>query len=186
VNLTVLGAAGRTGRSLVVQALERGHSVTAFVRSPSGEPGHADAVRRALEGADAVVSAMGPMGPDPGSEYSDAIGTVVELMTEAGPRRLVISANSRVLDDRELWGQYAAVSAEHRAALAALRAGDLDWTVVCTPMLSDDEPRGAYASAVGERSEGSSITRPDFATAMLDALEHPEWVGRIVDVSNPD
>jgi uncharacterized protein YbjT (DUF2867 family) len=39
---------------------------------------------------------------------------------------------------------------------------------------------------VGERSEGSSITRPDFATAMLDALEHPEWVGRIVDVSNPD
>jgi putative NADH-flavin reductase len=126
------------------------------------------------------------MGPGPGSEYSDAIGTVVKLMAEAGPRRLVISANSRVLDDRELAGPYAGVSAEHRVALAALRGGDLDWTVVCTPMLSDDEPRGAYASAVGERSEGSSITRPDFATALLDALEHPEWVGRIVDVSNPD
>ncbi len=197
MNLTVLGAAGRTGRSLVVQALERGHSVTAFVRSSTDQvPGRSafvagdardeHAVGRALQGADPVVSAMGPMGSDPGTEYSDAIATVVETMADAGPRRLVISANSRVLDDRKLTGPYAGVSAEHRVALAALRAGDLDWTVVCTPMLSDDEPRGAYASAVDERSEGSSITRPDFATALLDALEHPEWVGRIVDVSNPD
>jgi len=193
----VLGAAGRTGRSLVAQALERGHSVTAFVRpTPHPLPGidevvtgdarNADAVRSALQGADAVVSAMGPAGTDPGSVYSDAIGTVARTMTEVGPRRLVISANSRVLDDRELRGAYAGVSREHRAALAGLRACDLDWTVVCTPLLSDGEPHGGYESAVGERSAGSSITRADFATALLDALEQPGWAGRIVDVSNPD
>jgi putative NADH-flavin reductase len=197
VNLTVLGAAGRTGRSLVAQALERGHSVTAFVRPTpdpfaevdqvvTGDARNADAVRSALQGADAVVSAMGPAGSEPGTVYSDGIGTVIRTMSEAGPRRLVISANSRVLDDRELRGAYAGVSREHRAALAGLRASDLDWTVVCAPLLSDEEPRGGYASAVDERSAGSSITRPDFATALLDAIDHPAWVGRVVDVSNPD
>jgi putative NADH-flavin reductase len=197
VNLTVFGAAGRTGRSLVAQALERGHSVTAFVRPPvdpipgvdelvAGDARDAGAVRPALQGADAVVSAMGPAGPDPGTEYSDAIGVVARTMTEVGPRRLVVSANSRVLDDRELRGPYAGVSQEHRTALAGLRGSDLDWTVACTPMLTDEEPRGRYGSSLDERSEGSSITRADFATALLDALERPVWVGHIVDVSNAD
>jgi putative NADH-flavin reductase len=34
VKLFVIGAAGRTGREIVEQALPRGHQVTAFVRSP--------------------------------------------------------------------------------------------------------------------------------------------------------
>jgi putative NADH-flavin reductase len=199
VNLTVFGAAGATGRPLAAQALERGHAVTAFVRSAPGAelfPGvdrvvtgdarNADAVRSALQVAEAVVSVMGPKGPDPGTMYSDGIGTLAGTMVEVGPRRLVLSANSRVLDDRELWGSYADVSQEHRHALAAVRACDLDWTFVATPMLSDDEPRGAYQAVVGARSAGSEITRADYATALLDALDHPGWVAALVDVSNAD
>src|SRR5437773_3981181 len=34
MKLFVIGATGRTGREIVQQALERGHYVTAFVRSP--------------------------------------------------------------------------------------------------------------------------------------------------------
>jgi uncharacterized protein YbjT (DUF2867 family) len=34
LNLTVLGAAGRTGREIVGQALEAGHAVTVLVRHP--------------------------------------------------------------------------------------------------------------------------------------------------------
>jgi putative NADH-flavin reductase len=36
VKLFVIGAAGRTGREIVEQALARGQQVTAFVRSPEG------------------------------------------------------------------------------------------------------------------------------------------------------
>ena len=197
MNLAVFGATGGTGRPLVAQALERGHSVTAFARSAptddslagvdrvvTGDARNAAAVEAALRGAEAVVSAMGPRGPDPGAVYSDAIGTLTRAMTLAGLRRLVISANARVLDDRPLEGPFAAVSQEHRDALATLRACDLDWTVVATPMLSDDEPRGSYEAVVGERGIGSTIARGDFATALLDALDHDEWVGNVVDVSN--
>jgi putative NADH-flavin reductase len=127
---------------------------------------------------------MGPQGPEPGNVYSNAIGTLTRSMVAAGVRRLVISANSRVLDDRPLEDPYAAVSQEHRDALACLRVADLDWTVVATPMLSDDEPRGSYEVVVGDRGDGESIARADFATALLDALDHPEWSGHVADVSN--
>ena len=199
MNLAVFGATGGTGRPLVAQALERGHSVTAFVRSApaddalagadrvvTGDARNASAVSSAIRGAEAVVSTIGPQGPEPGTVYSNAIGTLTQAMGAAGMRRLVIAANSRVLDDRALEGDYAAVSQEHRDALACLRVSDLDWTVVATPMLSDDEPRGSYEVVVGERGDGHSITRADFATALLDALDHPDWAGHVVDVSNGD
>jgi uncharacterized protein YbjT (DUF2867 family) len=35
VNITVLGATGRTGRPLVEELLTRGHNVTALVRDPT-------------------------------------------------------------------------------------------------------------------------------------------------------
>ena len=197
MNLTVFGATGGTGRPLVAQALERGHSVTAFVRSKpkddaldsvervvTGDARNPAAGSAAVRDAEAVVSAMGPKGPDPDSVYSAAIGTVVRVMDDEGVDRLVISANARVLDDRPLEGPYAAVSQEHRDALAILRAcHDLAWTVVATPMLNDEEPTGAYEVVVGARGTGKSIARADFATALLDALDHPEWIGEVIDVS---
>ena len=196
MKLAVFGAAGGTGRPLVAQAIERGHSVTAFVRMRprdgelhgvdrvvTGDARNADAVDSALRDVDAAVSAMGPKGPEPGSIYSEAIATVARSMSRAGPRRLVISANSSVLDDLPLEGPYAAVSQEHRDALATLRACDLDWTVVATPMLSDGEPTG-YEAVLDARGIGETIDRQDFAAAVLDALEHDGWVGHIVDVSN--
>ena len=71
----VLGATGGTGRAIVEQARQRGHRVTAFVRSPQklgpvgdgltvirGDPRNADGLRAALPGHDAVLSALGPPG----------------------------------------------------------------------------------------------------------------------------
>lgn len=198
MNLAVFGATGGTGRPLVAQALERGHSVTAFARSTprddalagvarvvTGDARNATAVASAIRDADAVVSALGPAGPDPGTAYSEAIGTLARAMEAAEVDRLVISANSRVLDDRPLEGAFADVSQEHRDALATLRAGGLRWTVVATAMLSDAPSAGTYVLAVGSAVHGEPIPRADFASALLDALDHPEWAGRVVDVAGP-
>lgn len=196
MKLAVFGATGRTGRLVVAQALERGHPVTAFARSTpaegslgpvervvTGDARNDAAVASALRNVEAVISAMGPKGPDPGSVYSEAIGSVVRAMGQAGVRRLVISANSRVLDDDALEEPYAAVSREHREALATLRVSDVDWTVISTPLLSEEDPSGTYAAAVDARAPGGSIARADFATALLDALDGGDSVGHIVDVT---
>ena len=69
--ILVLGATGGTGRSIVTQALARGHDVAALVRSPDkasglkgaklivGDARDETALRQALKGRNAVVSALG-------------------------------------------------------------------------------------------------------------------------------
>ena len=76
MKLLVLGATGGIGIEIVEQALERGHAVTAFVRSSQrlksfvgkiniveGNPLDSREVARVLEGHDAVISAFGPRVP---------------------------------------------------------------------------------------------------------------------------
>jgi putative NADH-flavin reductase len=196
MNVSVFGSGGRTGRDVVDEALARGHAVTAVARRPPDPPlnaaaktvvaelGDSAAVSSALRSADAVVSAMGPVGDDPGTEYSDGIGALVESMEASTVRRVVIAANARVLDDRPLEGPYAAVSEEHRRALDAIRRSTLDWTVVATPMLSDAEPRHSYTATVDGRGAGRSIVRRDYAVALVDGLDHDDWVRHIVDVTD--
>ena len=69
--ILVLGATGGTGRLIVSQALARGYDVSALVRSPEkgsdlkgakvivGDARDETALREALKGRDAVVSALG-------------------------------------------------------------------------------------------------------------------------------
>jgi nucleoside-diphosphate-sugar epimerase len=72
LNVLVFGATGGTGRRLVEQALERGHTVTAFARDPGkiqlkhdnlrvakGDILQPDTVAVAVAGQDAVLSALG-------------------------------------------------------------------------------------------------------------------------------
>jgi putative NADH-flavin reductase len=72
MRLTVFGASGQTGRHLIQQALDAGHTVTAVVRDPTRLPIRhqrlqvvtADvldpaAIQPAVAGADAVISALG-------------------------------------------------------------------------------------------------------------------------------
>lgn len=195
MNVTVLGAGGRSGRGVVAEALARGHTVTAVVRRPPdppldlevrsviGDARDAVALAQALEGADSVLSAMGPAGDDPGAVYSDAIASLVAAMEAGGPTRLVITANARVFDDGPLDGPYAAVSEEHRRALAMLRASGLAWTVVATPMLTGEASAGGYTATLDERGEGQQIDREDFARAVVDALDHEEWIRHAIHVT---
>jgi putative NADH-flavin reductase len=70
MNIVVFGATGDTGRQVLELAAAAGHTVTAFARDPkavtaagarvvAGDVLDPDAVLRAVDGADAVVSALG-------------------------------------------------------------------------------------------------------------------------------
>jgi putative NADH-flavin reductase len=74
MKLTIFGATGATGTTLVSQALAAGHEVTAVVRDPArlavadsprlrivtADVMDPDAIGPAVTGADAVLSAVGP------------------------------------------------------------------------------------------------------------------------------
>src|SRR5437867_5609937 len=76
MKVVVLGATGGTGLEIVRQAIEHGHSVTAFVRSPErlepfrdritvkqGDLLNSAELERVIKGHDAVLSGFGPRAP---------------------------------------------------------------------------------------------------------------------------
>jgi putative NADH-flavin reductase len=193
VRVTIFGATGRTGRLAVAEALRRGLEVTALarnrgradfdegVRIVEGDAREAGAVGDALEGADAAVSVMAILeGTGPITDLSDATRTIVTAMERSGPRRVVIAVNSAVFHDRPVKPPYDVVALEHRRDLAILRASTLDWTALAPTFLTDDEPRGTYTVAADAKAPGAGIPRGDLAIAVLDALDHDEWIGHVV------
>ena len=122
-------------------------------------------------GADAVISALGPIAEETTTEISDATRVIVDAMERLGPRRIVIAANAKVLDDSEVTGAYANVAAEHRRDAAILRESrpglDASSPRRCSPTT---RATGAVVPVVDGKAPGRSITRGDFATALLDAI----------------
>src|SRR5258706_6134730 len=107
-NILLLGATGPTGRLLLAQALERGHTVTALVRHPEDLPiphprlrlVSADltvdtgALARVVPGHDVVISALG-RGQSLRSHGLMARltpGIVAAMEAQAVPRLLFLSA----------------------------------------------------------------------------------------------
>ena len=197
MKIVVFGASGKTGRLVVAQAVRRGDEVVAFVRDASkqwfpdavkvvqGSPSDAHAVGSALAGADAVISALGPIAEVTTTEISDATRTIVETMERTGPHRIVITTNPRVFSDTEVTGPYANVAAEHRRDAAILRDSTLAWTVLAAPALSDEPATEPYVAVVDAKAPGRSTSRGNFAAALLDAIGTDAWVRHVVGVSDP-
>lgn len=196
MRVTVFGASGRTGRELVSQGLARGHEIRAFVRDASkldiggerldvveGDARDPEAVARAVEGREAVVSVLALMGADHEPEQSDATRTVVEAAERTGVRRVVVTANNTVFDDDEVTGEFAAHAREHRRNRDLVRASGLDWTIGAAPRVTDDMRSGNYRAIVDQKAPAKRIAKADFATWALDALERDDWVGHLVGVS---
>src|SRR6476660_9943863 len=85
MKLTILGATGATGTTLTSQALAAGHEVTAVVRDPARLAVPADvmdpaAIAPAIDGADAVLSAVGPRGTGPTTVIQDSVHSIIQAM----------------------------------------------------------------------------------------------------------
>jgi len=203
-SLFVLGATGGTGRALVEQALRRGHRVTAFVRSPEklgppregltavrGDPRDADELRAALPGHDAVLSALGPPGIGPSTIVSDCARSTVAAMQASGVRRILM-VGVAVLFEEGLVNAIARrtflrnVAKDHAEMERILGASGLDWTIARPPRLTNGPLTRAYDVADGRMPEGTrfTISRTDVADFLLDEVERPAHVRRIVGLAS--
>ncbi|HXF98576.1 MAG TPA: NAD(P)H-binding protein [Gaiellaceae bacterium] len=202
MRVAVLGASGRTGRELAAQALARGHEVVAFVRSRErlgplaervavveGDATSRADVERALEGVEAVLSALGPVKGGPPDAMRRAAENVVQAMEARGLRRLVWLTGAGVAAPgdppsrirsavRALLRLVAPRTLEDSdAAFAAIAGSHLEWTVVRAPRLRDGPGRGRLA-ALAEPPRPVAVARADVAAFMLDQLEDDRHVRR--------
>jgi putative NADH-flavin reductase len=194
--LLLLGATGLTGRHLLAGALERGHEVTVLVRDPGkltaehprlrtvvGSATDPATVDDALAGRDAVLCALGTRSPSSLLRcrlMTDSMRALVPAMRRRGASRLVLlsalgvghSADHAPLALRAAFRTvFRQVGRDKAAAEEYVRAGDLDWTVVYPPALTDDPPSGDYRSGRALAVKGlPRISRADVAHFMLSQL----------------
>lgn len=211
MDITVLGAAGRTGAHIVEQAIRADHQVRVLVRdtvqyeAPAANVAvyRADVLEPAslhglLDGSDVVINAIGPRnGKEPTEVYSQGAASVTTEMGRAGVRRLVtVSAVPASLPAEKnlferyllhpiLWRFFGPSYADLRVMEKALRStADIDWTIIRPPLLTDDEPIGTFRTAIDAHLKGAKkISRTDLATAMLAAATDDSLIGHVVTVS---
>lgn len=167
------------------------------------------ALRTAVAGADAVLSGLGPRSAADFGIAARGTAKIVEAMTGTGVRRIVVVSAAPVgvvpspgrphppaRDPgdgplmRFLMGPaIRRVLRRHYADLALmeemLRDGDLDWTAVRPPRLTDKPVTGGYRTAYGRNIRGGlTVSRADVAHLMLHLLDRPESIGQTVGVAN--
>lgn len=216
MRLTVFGATGGIGREIVRQGLAAGHEVTAVVRDPSrlgvtvaddGRPGRLEvvtvarlddpeALRPAVAGRNAVLSALGPRTRKQVGIASALTRSILAALEAEGTRRfLAVSAaplgpvpEGETLLLRMMTPVVSRVLRAHyddlRVMEEAIRASATDWTAVRPPRLLNKPLTGRYRQAVGANLRGgASIGRADVAHALLAMIEDPATLKHPVGVA---
>ena len=203
LKVLVLGATGGTGRLIVEQALARGYEVSALVRSPEkakslkgakliiGDVRDEKALREALKGQDAVVSALGT----PASPFrevtllSKVTRSLVSAMTAEHVSRLVCitgigagdsSGHGGFLFDNVIFPLLLRkVYADKNRQEAIVRDSGLDWVVVRPSVLNDKSGRDTVRALTDLSGfHGGTISRADVANFVLDQVRADTWLHR--------
>jgi putative NADH-flavin reductase len=196
MNLTVFGATGGVGREVITQALDAGHHVTAYVRNPSkltlthseltviaGELTDADAVRRAVRGADAVISALGPSldRKATGMPLVEGTRTILDAMRAEDVERYIGMATPSLRDPHDTGSLLGRVvpfmgrtflKRAYQELLDMSRLvtdSPLNWTIARFTRPTDGPRTGTIrAGYLGRARIRASVTRADIAAFLLD------------------
>jgi putative NADH-flavin reductase len=206
MKLIVLGATGSTGLEIVRQAIEHGHSVTAFVRSPERLKPLSDRIsikqgnlldtvelEHAIKGHDAVLSAFGPRVPISQADANLLRQFAVALtsaMSGSEVRRVVVESvaflfKDAIIPPAYLLGRlfFPGVVADASAMEQVFKKSGLDWTLARPPKLTPKPYTGMYRAREGHLPPfGFSIPYADVADFMIKAIENRSLIGKVVGV----
>lgn len=208
MKIVVFGATGGTGREIVQQALEVGHAVTAFARSPDklrgieheqltvhqGDVLDPQPVEQAIAGQEAVLSALGA-GAQRSNLREAGTRNIIEAMQKQGVPRLISLSSMGVGESAgnlTLFLKYVIVPLflkkafeDHERQEALVRQSGLQWTLVRPPHLIDGPRTGNYQHGfpATERNLKFTISRADVADFMLKQLADERYIHQSPGVS---
>ncbi len=196
MHIALFGATGGTGRQVLAQALEQGHSISALARDPS-QLAPADGLRiiagdvldpapvtDCIQGADAVICTLGSHG---GKDPVEARGTerILEAMKACGVRRILVVTSLGVGDSREqvqlLFRTFMDMTLKHVMAAkeeqeVRVKASGLDWTIVRPGGLTDGPKTGTYQFGTDRTIKAGRIARADVADFLLKQLTDESFI----------
>lgn len=205
MKIALIGATGFVGKAILQEAVSRGDSVTALVRSADKvekmngvTAAEVDALDTAalaakLKGHDVVISAYNPgwTNPDIQAVHIKASKSITEATKAAGVNRLIVIGGAgslyaedgtQFVDGEHFPAEYKEGALGARQALTDLRDETaLDWSFVSPPFQLAPGPRtGKYRLGkdhpVFDAEGKSAISVTDLAVAILDEAETPKHV----------
>lgn len=209
MKILVLGASQGTGALCVKAALAKGHSVTAFSRTPSkldvthdaltklaGDFHDAESVRKAVAGHDAVIICASPTKLSAIKEKPDYFsrGTkyCIDAMKEHRVKRLVVLTAHGVGNTKPVasWFQRTFLIgmllkgffADHDVQERMTEESGLEWVIARPTRLTNGPAKGKYVRTADIVSVPSSISRADLADFLVEACETTTWVGKGVQL----
>lgn len=192
--VTVFGASGKVGRLVVTEALARGYTVRGFIHSHNplddhpnltvitGDIHEAESVAMAIQGSQAVISALGSWGTSSKDIVSTGMRHIIPAMEAYGVDRIVSLTGADAFDVNErpsllrrcshefarlVAGNIVSDGEEH---LRLLRASDLDWTVLRAPVMTNSSSI-FYKLSLKPLSHWQTIPRKAVAKAMIDQVD---------------
>ncbi len=207
MKLLILGATGATGLEVVTQAIERGHTVTAFVRNPEPLKTFGDRITvirgnvldsaelaGVLIGQEAVLSAFGPRLPisrDDADLLQRFAFALTHGMQQAGVRRVVIESTAFLFKDAvfppaHLFGRllFPGVVRDASEMENTFQKSGLDWTLVRPPQLTNKPRTGKYRVLEGHLPPfGFNISRADVADFMIKGGENHASIHKIIGLA---
>ncbi|MDY3558719.1 NAD(P)H-binding protein [Gemmata sp. JC673] len=202
MKIVLFGATGMIGQRVLAEALNRGHAVTVVARDPSkvtaqspslnvvrGDLTDPASVPSLVTGADVVVSAFAPSQGREG-QVADVARTLVRAVGAAEPPpRLVVVGGAgglevgpalRVIDTPTFPAFLKPIAQAHINAYEVYRTANVDWTFFAPAALIQPGQRtGRYRTGrdqlVVDDAGNSSISAEDYAVALLDEIEKPQF-----------
>ncbi len=206
MKIVLVAAAGNIGSRILREALSRGHSVTALVRHPSkltlqdkslsvqkGDIFDQESVATIARGHDVIVSSYGPGQSDPGDPalYSTAAHSLIGAAKKAGVKRLLVVGGAgslyvgpgkQLVDTPEFPKDWKPGASGLRDALEVFKKEkELAWTffspaIMILPGTRTGTFRLGKDEPVYDANGESRVSIEDFAVAMIDEIEKPQFV----------
>jgi len=209
MKVLILGATGKIGVLAVAEALKVGHHVVIYARSPQklsedilfnphvqiikGELTDEEALSKALDGVDAVISTLGPSYNQPaGNPLAHAYALLIKAMLSRRVDRLVAlgtASNVETNDKPSLsfWTIIKSVSLFARTAYSDIVAigeevrdnvkhPDLRWTLARVPILTNTDSTAYHVGYIGDGKTQPWLSRKAYAVFIVAEVSANDWV----------
>ena len=199
MKLIIFGSTGSIGRHLVKQALEQGHSVTAFARDASkigvqhpnlvitvGDALDSLTVEKAVQGHDVVLCSLGA--GMQGVVRSEGTKNIIHAMEQADVHRLICQSSLGVGDSRgnlNLFWKYIMFGLllrqaykDHIIQEKFVSQSELDWTIIRPGEFTDGAHTGHYRHGFSgtDHTPKLKISRADVADFMLKQINDETYL----------
>ncbi len=201
----LVGGTGGVGKHFLEMALEQGHEIVLYARSPQkieidhpnltvvkGELDELETMRAGIKGCDVCLITAGIVERKPNTILSDGTRNLIAAAKEAGTKRFIAVTSIGLGDTKDqamkiftyvivpLFIKHVFADKERQEKL--VMGSNLDWTIVRPGSLTNKERTGVYRHGLDKSIKGR-ISRADVADFLLTQLDDNTYLRQAICIT---